>query len=414
MSLRNENSACEKKTPEYSGVFFGQEENIGFCQNQNLKEKFRIFDKLFSALAETRKTYICITYFGNYYILYIEQINKMSSVSNKKRSHSDSGASSDKRQRLSSDEPDVLETKESEALVEQVNGDDTKCRTGCIYLLTNPINGKVYVGQTLNYMKRMNDHKNSGKTPKYYFSYAIKKYGWENFTKEILIDNVPEEYLDNLEINYIAFYNSFKREKGYNLTNCGGGISGYRHTEEQNLAKSKRQTKNHNVEGGGCVFFYNKNNKWVAIECLVSGKKHIGYYFTKDKAIEALKLYNETGQCIPSDLLRRINGSGSVTYVNQCKKWSAMASRKGSKRGAKYIGQYFTKEKAIAALKLYNETGTRMPSDTTRRKKGTGSIQELISKTKGIRFTAMYRRKKVGVFDTYEEAEQALKAEYLN
>jgi hypothetical protein len=123
--------------------------------------------------------------------LYIEQINKMSSVSNKKRSHSDSGSSSDKRQRLSSDDSDILETKESEALVEQVDGDDTKCRTGCIYLITNLINDKVYVGQTLNYMKRMNDHKNSAKTPKYFFSYAIRKYGWENFTKEILIDDVP-------------------------------------------------------------------------------------------------------------------------------------------------------------------------------------------------------------------------------
>jgi hypothetical protein len=30
--LRNENPACEKKTPEYSGVFLAEpEENIGFC-----------------------------------------------------------------------------------------------------------------------------------------------------------------------------------------------------------------------------------------------------------------------------------------------------------------------------------------------------------------------------------------------
>jgi len=335
----------------------------------------------------------------------------MSTVSNNKRSHSDSGASSDKRQRLSSDDSDILETKESEALIEQVDGDDTKCRTGCIYLITNPINGKVYVGQTLNYMKRMNGHKNSGKTPKYYFNYAIRKYGWENFTKEILIDDVPEEDLDNLEINYIDFYNSFKREKGYNLTIGGGGASGYRHTEEQRMAKSKRQTKNHSIEGGGSVFFVNKNNKWDAMGCYVSGHKHIGSYFTKDKAIEALKMYNETGQCMPSDLLRRINGNGSVTYDKQCKKWSAVASKR---TGAKHIGQYFTEEKAIAALKLYNETGARMPSDTTRRKKGTGSIAEYISKTKGIRFTAMYRSKKVGVFDTYEEAEQALKSRILD
>jgi hypothetical protein len=260
-------------------------------------------------------------------------------------------------------------------------------------------------------MKRMNGHKNSGKTPKYFFSYAIRKYGWENFTKEILIDDVPEEDLDNLEINYIAFYDSFNREKGYNLTIGGGGASGYRHTEEQRMAKSKRQTKNHSIEGGGSVFFVNKNNKWDAMGCNVSGRKHVGSYFTKDKAIAALKLYNETGQCMPSDLLRRINGNGSVTYDNQYKKWSAVASKR---TGAKYIGQYFTEEKAIAALKLYNETGARMPSDTTRRKKGTGSIAEYISKTKGIRFTAMYRSKKVGVFDTYEEAEQALKSRILD
>ena len=335
----------------------------------------------------------------------------MSSASNNKRSWPDSGVSVDKRQRLSGDDSEILELEESEALIEQVDGDDTKCRNGCIYLITNPINGKVYVGQTLNYMKRMNEHKNSGKTPKYYFSHAISKYGWENFTKEILIDDVPEEDLDNLEINYIDFYNSFG-PGGYNLTIGGGGASGYRHTEEQNLAKSKRQTKNHSVDGGGTVFFCKNENKWVAIcaNCL-TGRKHIGSYFTKDKAIEALKMYNETGQCMPSDLLRRINGSGSVTYDNQCKKWSAVASKR---TGAKRIGQYFTEEKAIAALKLYNETGVCMDSDTTRRKKGTGSIAEYISKTKGIRFTAMYRSKKVGVFDTYEEAEQALKSRILD
>jgi len=34
-----------EKTPEYSGVFFGIfDTNIGFCQNQNLKKKLRIFD----------------------------------------------------------------------------------------------------------------------------------------------------------------------------------------------------------------------------------------------------------------------------------------------------------------------------------------------------------------------------------
>jgi group I intron endonuclease len=271
----------------------------------------------------------------------------------------------------------------------------------------------VYVGQSIEYKKRMKTHEDSGKNPKFYLGYAIRKYGWENFTKDTLIDDVPEEDLDNLEINYIAFYNSFG-PGGYNLTKGGGGVSGYKFTNEQRMAHSKRMTKNHNVEGGGCISFDSRAKKWMASGYHVSGGNHIGEYFTKDKAIEALKMYNETGQCMPSDLIRRINGSGSVYYVKQTQKWSAKASGKGSKRGPKPIGVYFTKEKAFAALKLYNETGKCMDSDNIIRKQGTGSIQELISKTKGIRFTAMYRSKKVGVFDTYEEAEQALKSRILD
>ena len=75
----------------------------------------------------------------------------MSSASINKRNAPESGVSVDKRPRLSGDDSEILELEESEALVEQVDGDDTKCRTGCIYLITNPINGKVYVGQTIDY-----------------------------------------------------------------------------------------------------------------------------------------------------------------------------------------------------------------------------------------------------------------------
>jgi group I intron endonuclease len=297
-----------------------------------------------------------------------------------KRSHSDSGSSGDKRQRLSSDDSDILETKESEALIEQVDGDDTKCRTGCIYLITNLITKKVYVGLTLNYKNRMSGHKKSGKTPKYYFSYAIRKYGWENFKTEILIDDVPEEDLSNLEINYIAFYNSFG-PGGYNETKGGEGTFGRICTEEQRMAQSKRTTKNHNVEGGGCITFCKTQNKWVAIGCQVTGSKSIGRYFTKEKAIAALKLYNETGQCMPSDITMRRMGTGSVGYINRDKKWKATGSER---TGKKHIGFYFTEEKAIAALKLYNETGARMPSDVTKRRNGTGTIKEYNAKKKGI------------------------------
>ena len=60
---------------------------------------------------------------------------------------------------------------------------------GIIYKITNNDNGKIYIGQTTNsFEERMRQHKdqanNLNNTNPLYC--AIRKYGWDNFTKEIL------------------------------------------------------------------------------------------------------------------------------------------------------------------------------------------------------------------------------------
>ena len=87
---------------------------------------------------------------------------------------------------------------------------------GVIYKLTNLKNKKIYVGQTIQFEKRMNHHRHS-KQPG--VDAAIRKYGWENFSVEIL-EECPEEMLDEREIFWIAELNSMF-PNGYNLTSGG-------------------------------------------------------------------------------------------------------------------------------------------------------------------------------------------------
>jgi group I intron endonuclease len=99
-----------------------------------------------------------------------------------------------------------------------------------IYKITNNKNGKKYVGQHCgNGETRWNQHlaEAFNKENPYPLYRAMRKYGMENFTYEIL-EEVPLElgqnYLNLREIFYIHNENSFILHKqGYNQTMGGGG-----------------------------------------------------------------------------------------------------------------------------------------------------------------------------------------------
>lgn len=106
---------------------------------------------------------------------------------------------------------------------------------GFIYKCTCLINGKIYIGQTIqDYNERWKDHIQEAfndKQPSYNYKFhkAIRKYGENNFKWSILetvsCDNVENllEILNNLEIKYIKQYDSFKN--GYNSTKGGNSFS---------------------------------------------------------------------------------------------------------------------------------------------------------------------------------------------
>ena len=86
-----------------------------------------------------------------------------------------------------------------------------------VYKITNLINGKIYIGQTNNLDRRMQEHLHD-KRKGHPIHLALKKYGKDNFTYEVLYhgENYNEE-----EKKWIKYYDTTNNEKGYNIAQGG-------------------------------------------------------------------------------------------------------------------------------------------------------------------------------------------------
>ena len=107
-------------------------------------------------------------------------------------------------------------------------------RLGRIYLIRNLINGKGYVGQTLQSLSgRFRKHRFDARrgSPQAIHG-AIRKYGIENF-RIVEIALCLEEFLNNLEIFCIQHFNTnADLGHGYNLTAGGDGKRNCKPSEE--------------------------------------------------------------------------------------------------------------------------------------------------------------------------------------
>jgi len=120
-----------------------------------------------------------------------------------------------------------------------------------IYKIKNTVNNKLYIGLTINSInKRFYSHKRTAAEGRgYYLHNAIRKYGENNFTIELLHDNIDSKIeARSIEKYYISFFNTFKG-RGYNLTPGGeltNNIDRVVVTDgNKNFTVSKEEYKNH-------------------------------------------------------------------------------------------------------------------------------------------------------------------------
>ena len=105
-----------------------------------------------------------------------------------------------------------------------------------IYLVTNSLNGKVYVGKSIDIERRWQEHihdslvsqdqwDNNYRGVRTHFHAAIRKYGKENFTFRVIEEIEDDTILNDREIYWIAQYHANEQNIGYNMTAGGDGYN---------------------------------------------------------------------------------------------------------------------------------------------------------------------------------------------
>jgi len=89
-----------------------------------------------------------------------------------------------------------------------------------IYKITNKVNGKHYIGVSVNIKSRWSNHKSINSKRVSFIKNAIKKYGIDAFEFSI-IEECHKDFFEEKERYWINFYQSMTN--GYNLT-AGGSI----------------------------------------------------------------------------------------------------------------------------------------------------------------------------------------------
>ena len=178
---------------------------------------------------------------------------------------------------------------------------------GRIYIITNLINGKIYIGQTTQTIqKRLKGHiKDSKIDSSMAICRAIKKYGKENFKIEQIDVAYNQMELNLIEGVYMAWFNSFT-PAGYNIKRVidGKGKHSPETIEKIKIANNKPERlkqnsklgiksrgklrKDSKIEYVGVTF---RKNKYVSRIRFKNKTIHIGYYNNK---IDAAKAYDIT------------------------------------------------------------------------------------------------------------------------
>lgn len=209
---------------------------------------------------------------------------------------------------------------------------------GYIYKITNLVNGKIYIGQTVRGIKpRFQSHFDYSKTNKIHsaIAFAIKKYGKEKFIIEEIDVAYNQKELNLIEGVYMSWFKSLA-PNGYNIKEVIDGKGKCsKETKEKMRIKANRpdrieQYKNQGKKTrgksrGGKSKYCGVNihhNTWIARIIINNKRIHLGTFTTEEDAAKAkdiaeIKLNPDAILNFPELQKQYLNNE---IIVNKCKR----------------------------------------------------------------------------------------------
>lgn len=148
---------------------------------------------------------------------------------------------------------------------------------GFIYISTNMCNGKRYLGRR-KFSEDWEYYLGSGAI----FKKAIKKYGRENFVRNIIDIAYSEDELNQKEYEYSVFLNIVDSDDWYNLVYGGGTTTGYHMSDETKKKQSDKAKER----------FSNKENHPMYGKPGLSGEKNSQYGVSPKERMDE-EIYNQ-------------------------------------------------------------------------------------------------------------------------
>ena len=186
-----------------------------------------------------------------------------------------------------------------------------------IYKITNRLDGKVYIGQTIQKVEErfwQHCHRCPSQPHRSYIHNAIQKDGKDNFTVEVIASTDSLDALNILEEHYIRTLNTLA-PRGYNLHPGGCGKICHPETKAKISAAMKRKPKDA-LFGGKRMVGAPKGRPVSAerrarIAATLTGRPNVSLY-KQVQCVETGAVYESVNACAIALSANRVTISGLI------------------------------------------------------------------------------------------------------